>query len=304
MTCARYLANFPGGFSEEAANAVVYGLLPTITEVPACLKVLVQASILEKGDQRGHYHFHKLIKEFFLHIQSKTSPEEPADFIWRFRKYYISLLSDLTKAFESDPPKAISRFDSDKLNFRYLFEVVRSSPDIIRDVPALKTIVLSYNLKFLFSRFPYQEIKMLFEDLLKHMDSNLKSASQEMGFVNYFKLYIDLMLTRMKLSEEGQCEILSSRSQMVEWLASHAIGRDASEYYIEYYNALRHCFRDKGLNDEVTKCQDQISKKVEDTWNDFKETTTMPRLEELTFTLDNITGLYTSLKWPRNRKLI
>ncbi len=70
---------------------------------------------------------------------------------------------------------------------------------------------------------------MLFETCLNTWTATRKAQVKEMGIVNYFKLYINLVLARRKSSEEGKCEILSSCSQMVECLASQAIGREVSE---------------------------------------------------------------------------
>ena len=103
--CSRYLANFPGSFSELAAFGVItYMINDTHYSEPlqdskplACLDTLVSHSLLKFNPTLQRYSFHKLIQDFFLHSQAEEMEVERQKHIFKlsfflhFSNYWDSL---------------------------------------------------------------------------------------------------------------------------------------------------------------------------------------------------------------------
>ena len=68
----QFLSNFPGTFRLEAGVAVIGGVFNlTSYRVKSAIATLVQRSLLEYSHDNDRYHFHSLIREYFLVKQSE-----------------------------------------------------------------------------------------------------------------------------------------------------------------------------------------------------------------------------------------
>ncbi len=86
---SRILVNFPGSFDEPAAHSI-FKAANAITLQDA-LQELVQRSLLQYDAHTRRYHFHRLIKQFFLDVQ-RYSQNRDRLFLVRFQWHYIQQL--------------------------------------------------------------------------------------------------------------------------------------------------------------------------------------------------------------------
>jgi ATP-dependent Lon protease len=101
---ARYLANFPGSFTESMASGVLRSVSSNIFQVTedyvhSSLGKLVTRSLLEYNPFLGRYHFHHLLREFFRDVQLQHHKEERGKFTLAFQIEVSTMLRDLTEIF-------------------------------------------------------------------------------------------------------------------------------------------------------------------------------------------------------------
>ena len=125
---ARYLANFPGSFTESMASAVLRSVSSNIFQVTenyvhSSLGKLVTRSLLEYSPFLGRYHFHHLLREFFRDVQLKHHREERGKFTLAFQTEMSTVLRVLTEDFVESPKKALSVLESERHNVRHLLKI-------------------------------------------------------------------------------------------------------------------------------------------------------------------------------------
>ena len=146
---ARYLANFPASFTKDAAEAVIEPLQKSIHfDTQRCISVLLQRSLLIHNSITNRLQFHRLIKEYFIHIQKSLGKKgllEISVFWIKFRSYYLNTVIRPVYTPLNQPPSLKDRWsvlDSERQNLNALWE----SPPV--STPLLKRKEFMYNFSF------------------------------------------------------------------------------------------------------------------------------------------------------------
>ena len=112
------LSHFPGSFDESSAYSL-FGF--DDTDIHSDLANLVQRSLLQSSHGRQRYHFHQLIKTFFLSQENRTSFQ--LHFDTEFQSHFTFVLkviiSDYTNGLR------LSMFDEEKHNIRHMFSLFK-----------------------------------------------------------------------------------------------------------------------------------------------------------------------------------
>ena len=113
------LSHIPGSFDEISAP-FLFGFNPEM------LADLVQRSLLQTSHSRQRYHFHQLIKRYFLIQENWTSFQ--AHFDTRFQLYYNYVLNKIVMAYAND--LVLIRLDEEKENIRHMFGLFKRTKNM------------------------------------------------------------------------------------------------------------------------------------------------------------------------------
>ncbi len=118
---SRILVNFPGSFDEPAAHSIFKAANAAILQ--DALQELVQRSLLQYDAYTRRYHFHRLIKQFFLDVQrySQNRDTENRLFLVRFQWHYIQQLENVLVY---NFAKALALLDTEKHNVQHLVKTI------------------------------------------------------------------------------------------------------------------------------------------------------------------------------------
>ena len=145
QSCARFLANFPGSFSHDAAVGVLtymvnrtywyvkilheFNLFLNLMPQPSeCLKILVHRSLLKYHSNSHRYSFHKLIKMFLLSVNPQNS--ETDNEIQQFKKGFVFYFADYWDTYHdyvrdgNYDTNVIAALDLERHNFEYLEKIL------------------------------------------------------------------------------------------------------------------------------------------------------------------------------------
>ena len=133
----KLLANFPGSFDKEAYISILkHGFIQANSNaeveniIHAAVKVLVQRSLLEYQRRNDRFHFHRLIREFFLKLHKEATSnygQEMMIFTGSFQEYYLGVLNAASNDFKTPSyMKSISILDNERHNFLQLIEDMKA----------------------------------------------------------------------------------------------------------------------------------------------------------------------------------
>ena len=227
--CGRYLANFPGSFSKDAAIGVIQYMVNTsywyveaiyelnifLNWVPnpsTCLATLTHRSLLKSHSNTQRYSFHKLVQDFFLHVQSEQNERDEEIKVFKigffdyFAKYWNSF-HDLVYESKYDP-HILAALDLERHNFELMETIL---PEfgldisyVSRFISSAEWIVSSFNFQSKLDYFRHlksskiyipveSEVKRCYKVLLM-LDCHSKTAISEKGAQRYMELFVELML--------------------------------------------------------------------------------------------------------------
>ena len=106
------LSHFPGSFSRRSALLICY--------FRGSLDVLVQKSLLQFNSASKRYHFHQLIKKYFLQVNNTEAVVQ--EFEFSFQTYFAFMLFDIVS--DDLPPTVL---DEEKHNFQYMFTLFKTA---------------------------------------------------------------------------------------------------------------------------------------------------------------------------------
>ena len=237
QSCGRYLANFPGSFSEDAAFGVlVYMVNKTywyaqlfqelnvylhwIPKPSACLDALVHHSLLKFNPTLQRYSFHKLMREFFLHCQAEKNEIEEEKHYFRvgFYNYFVDYWNSFhTSVWKYDyDPNILAALDLERHNFELMETFM---PELGEDISYIQKyiaraeILASVNFQSLINYFQHLRNKASdHEDFLKNrmdycksiillLDFHSKIVVREKGPQKYMEIFVELMLQKSAYEE-------------------------------------------------------------------------------------------------------
>ena len=190
QSCARFLVNFPGSFSHDAAVGVLTYMvnrtywyveilhefkifLNWVPQPSECLKILVHRSLLKYHSNSHHYSFHKLIKMFLLSVNPQNS--ETDNEIQQFKKGFVFYFADYWDTYHdyvrdgNYDTNVIAALDLERHNFEYLEKIL---PELGLDISYIKRYTEAAEL--------YANYSDSLTDYFKHMK---KSAHNDIALV-------------------------------------------------------------------------------------------------------------------------
>ncbi len=190
----RVLVNFPGSFDEPAAHSI-FKAANAITLQDA-LQELVQRSLLQYDAYTRRYHFHRLIKQFFLDIQrySQNRDNENSLFLVRFQWHYIQQLE--ISLFAENFAKAVALLDTEKHNAQHLVKTITEDAHTFPQKYRWRLLERFHgpiNSAFVICRIPVREMYSMVTNLIDGLVPKTKRR---------YELYVSFLLMISKYNEE------------------------------------------------------------------------------------------------------
>lgn len=249
------LSNFPGSFEMEACVDIITHILfqnklyyaDKEDIINNAVKVLVQRSLLEfDGDQR-RYHFHNLIREYFLEKQKLSHTLNKADlFINHFQIYFFGLLKNASDNYSSQSfKKSLATLDKERHNFLRLFKDLESG-SIRCDLKLMVTsLVSAIDSKLLMCRFSYIDMLHIIENSITHLKSKVDDGQLFSTSADWKESYLTLIYHLINFhqninSSEYAIEIYDQFKESVESTindispAAIRVLSRVSELYLEF----------------------------------------------------------------------
>ena len=235
--CARYLANFPGSFSEDAAFVVLTYMvnitywyahfnifLHWVPKPSACLDMLVHHSLLKYNPTLQRYSFHKLIRDYFQYIQAEENEVEREKYVFRlgfslhFVQYWDSFHFSVNN--HNYDSSILAALDLERHNFE-LMEMILPEFGIdvtyiqsyIAHAEILATVTNDQQLINYFQHLKSNNIASSKVDELKYkvlekynsyilmLDGHSKIAIKTKGAQKYMEIFVELILEKSAYEE-------------------------------------------------------------------------------------------------------
>lgn len=166
------LSNFRGSFSIDATVTILSSFIflnKSIAEREECvqgvLSLLVQRSLLEL-DGHHRYHFHPLIRNYFLEKQRLSDVNKEKNFTVAFQRYFFHLLKNISDFYNDSQSykRSLTIMDYERDSFLELFEDITMKGCI--PFLALQSISHGIDSGLLTSRISYNDLIQLIEFIL------------------------------------------------------------------------------------------------------------------------------------------
>ena len=276
------IAFFPGSFTTEAVihiHSIIYhghGMPPVLE----ALRLLVERSLLEHNIRTDRYHYHRLIREFFL-VQNKNIDHvnKLESFLSEFHDYYSYKLYNYALTFNTEHKPSLSFLDVERHNIQFLLEnlankLIKQPEEFLLTINAF---AISLDFDFLSRRFAREELLQPLRGGLTHLDSFLR---QNMETHDYASVKLDcnyepiLSMTFHRLlctyeslmhhlaetenqfhGPEAAVRVYGDRKDMMEQIVRRT---SSTNTYIDFLKRLAHYYHVLGLKDEEIDCHRRL----------------------------------------------
>ena len=169
--------------------------------VVSSLQLLVTRSLLEYTPISDRYHFHHLLREFFLDIQIKNHREERGKFVLAFQAQVSIFVQTLTSFFAESPKKAASVLDNEKHNVQHLLKITARPYNCSHKAysTAVTAINIAVTFKFLSCRFSTKELYEPVFSIVSNMKNKVVMSKTDREIVFNSMWYIDFTNHHAKL---------------------------------------------------------------------------------------------------------
>ena len=266
-----YLTVFPGSFDEEAAVAVLENSMLQIATGKTTLNSLVKSSLLEVNVRMLRYHYHRLIREYFviyniLNYMYLKILSTPLSF---YHLYYAKKLMFASNRFQFDHHKSISILYSEHHNFQALLKFLQKPQIIVTKEFLLSAIAVSgaINVGLFRLRFSTTDWCEPIKNALESLDSMqlyiYSYSYYDLDHVTFLGYYVLLVTQFAKCHEithgvNGAITVFNDHKYTVErnkW-------RMRSKDYIAYYEKLGSYYSRQGKEEELVECHRKILLKL------------------------------------------
>ena len=251
------LSHFPASFNQDSVVFIFhlnYDVSP--------LDLLVQRSLLQFNRPTKRYHFHQLIRSYFLHIQKQNRELAESYFNSKFQRYFASVLY---RIIEEEESAALAILDVEKQNLQYMFSLFTTAKHVNYTFYAVKETLIAID-GVLKQRFHPIELCDISQRMIKAMESYTtdEAASHELFLETYAKVVIKAAkLEKQSLIEvDSAIKILSSRKRKIDdgFKSQHI----SSNTYVQFYSDLAEYYSEKGEDIKSARCHAHILEKVHD----------------------------------------
>ena len=282
----RYLSHFPGSFDQEATCKILISVAKnylTCSEVHGFLNHLLERSLLEYNQRVDRYHFHRLIREFFLDIvksNGDAGKNETRRFLLNFQFHYTDRLLYLSDLFMTNHVKALAKLDTEQHNILHLVECIATPDPLPKDSNYLRAVRAIHNALergYLTTRLTAKELLGPVNRIVKHLDEKLEALLSKKRVPStahsYSQLYIYCINHLAQLEEQVHgistaVQTFLSRKHMVELIEVNVDGQEITRSYSLFYRKLSDYYSTLEQHDNVKKCQNKILRKLNKTFTD------------------------------------
>ena len=233
----RYLAHFPASFDKSTACGVLRLISRQSDEYfSSQINELVTRSLLELDEQSGRYHFHRLLKEFFL---THTTLSEARKFNLFFQGYFAAKLHEMNSLYMSSPKKALAMLDIDRHNLQYFMTTIQYPVNQTHSyyVEAIVSFALALKSGYLSCRFSPEELIGPVRSATSVHQVMLTKILHPNHALAYFELITNLAsLTKILEGKEQVVKQYLKRINIVEELGDSIPGLDVP--YTTFYAQL------------------------------------------------------------------
>ncbi len=277
----RYLANFPGSFSEKDSCEIFSRVFRNCD--CSCtvqhLKDLVRRSLLEWNARTDRYQLHQLIKGFFSTVQMSMGEEgqkETKLFAHSFHQHYVQYLHRLAGDFSNDYLKVLKVLDAERHNFQLLLRNFtsptmcgRKRSECLLLFPAVK---LALTEGLLQSRFTAQELYRPVSDIVVYLDritSGTRKEISEFASTHHLQMYVFFIEILATFEDEQHgiekaVHTLELRRSNIEIIGRIIPGKGAAVPYMSFYSALSDYYHTLQDHARVKDCNIRILQKTEE----------------------------------------
>ena len=288
QTIGRYLANFPGSFTKEAACSI----LNTNNKSTTCseLSQLVKRSLVEYERRTNRYQFHKVMRAFFLKVSKEsTGKNETKHFFIPFQSFYADFLQTLTEKFNHNHVKALMELDTERHNILHLLECIgipNSMTDVHDDLHAIRAVESALSNSLLRCRFTPRELLGPIKSMVEHLSQKLRLVLQQpmavlLTTILYFQNHVLMTIHLADLEEEingasKAVEILDSHKHTIDKMKTYVQEQESAEVssrlvsssVILFYKRRSDYYSQLGEQDKVKECHETILRITKDLLND------------------------------------
>ena len=216
--CALYLSHFPGSFSREAALNILSNC--TNSTPIDCLGNLTNTSLLGTYIYAGQtrYQFHKVIKDYLLHIQSNGSQISIVKFNISFVLYYTKLLCCFVTIHNQTwhSKVNIGKVEYDSHNFEYLLETTSASLFNGQTYKFIADLIYAVNSNLMLEIFTTNEVLKMLQRMLTMFEDRMENISKEIGTLKTLNIHESLLLSLRKRFQDSGCEVASDLWQRLK----------------------------------------------------------------------------------------
>ena len=244
------LSHFPASFDRKSAAFIFHEMSP--------LDLLVQRSLLQFNRPTKRYHFHQLIRSYFLQIQGQSKKLSESYFNSEFQLYFANVLYHILDEEES---AALAMLDVEKQNLQYMFSLFTTAKHVNHTFNAVKVTLIAMD-SVLKQRFHLIELCDISQKMIKGMESYTtdEAASQESFLETYAEVVIKAAKLEKHLEVDTAIKILSSRKKKID----DGFDRQniSSNTFVQFYSNLAKYYREKGEDIKSARCHAHILEKV------------------------------------------
>ena len=248
------LSHFPGSFDNSSA----YFLFEFDTDIRTNLTHLVQRSLLQSSHGRQRYHFHQLIKTFFLGQETRTTFQLYFD--TQFQSYFTGVLQSIISDYSNG--LKLTRFDEEKQNIRHMLGLFERSRNLTVTFNGIKTIMQAIESNILQLRFLPVEIRNISQDMLTVLDSYMANEQAKVNLFLYTYTKLVKLVARQQWStcKAEAIKTLNLRKERVN--EGHRLRRMEASTFTEFYSLLIQYHEENGDTREAARYHTHVLKTI------------------------------------------
>ena len=248
------LSHFPGSFDESSAHS----LFGFDTDIHSNLANLVQRSLLQSSHGRQRYHFHQLIKTFFLSQENRTSFQLHFD-IW-FQSHFTFVLKTIISEYKNG--LKLSMFDEEKQNIRHMFTLFKTTKNKTVTFNGMETTLQAIESNVLQLRFFPVEINNISRNMLEVLDSFTldEQAMVNLFFTTYIRLVKLVAEQQWPLHKGNAIQTLTSRVKSVN--DGYESGKIEVGTFTKFYSLMIQYYEVIRDTKSAAKCHAHILKTI------------------------------------------
>ena len=273
----QYLANFPGSFSLDAAVGVFSLENTPFYNVQSVMDGLVRRSLLHTnrlvhfprkctGNNPDRFQFHRLIREFFLQMNTPDVEESNQHvFFLGFLSYFTSWSMNIADA---DPTSALEFINQDRHNLLYFLQMIQDSEVLENKINILGIYALInrlYDTKLLQYRFTISELYGPTQSMVEYLEIKCSfTSTRELCYGEHcLATYVSLVLQQAKFEEElggisRATKLLETHRNNIDVILTHKASEEHCDACQEFFKQLAQHYEDLGEIQEAKVCHENV----------------------------------------------